>query len=267
MKDADRYIDINRIAWNNKVESHIKSKFYDMERFMKGASSLNEIEMQLLGNLAGKTVLHLQCHFGQDTISMSRLGARAVGVDLSDIAIDEARKIAETDKANASFICCDLYELEKHCNETFDLVFTSYGAIPWLPDLNRWAHLIAKFLKPGGEFIMAEFHPVVWMFNDQFNKIAFDYFNTGAIVETESGTYADRNADLTATTVAWNHSLSEVINNLIRHGLEIVLFNEYDYSPYNCFQNTIQFEQNKYRIAHLENKIPMVYSLKAVKKI
>lgn len=267
MKEADRYIDLNRIAWNNKVKSHLKSKFYDMESFSKGVSSLNEIELQLLGNPSGKSVLHLQCHFGQDTISMSRLGAVAVGVDLSDIAIDEARKIAETENANASFICCDLYELEKHCSQTFDIVFTSYGAIPWLPDLNRWAALIAKFLKPGGEFIMVEFHPVVWMFDDQFDKIKYNYFNTGAIVETESGTYADRDAELSATTVAWNHGLSEVFTSLLNNGLEIAAFNEYDYSPYNCFQNTIQIGPKKYRISHLENKIPMVYALKAVKKI
>src|SRR5690606_20725019 len=121
-------------------------------------------------NLKDKKVLHLQCHFGQDSISLARLGASVVGVDLSDKAIEQAQHIAQELNADARFICCDIYDLPKHLNEQFDIVFTSYGTIGWLPDLDKWASVIHHFLKPGGQFIFAEFHPVVWMFDNDFKE-------------------------------------------------------------------------------------------------
>jgi ubiquinone/menaquinone biosynthesis C-methylase UbiE len=260
------YIEINRESWNRKTEIHIKSDFYNHADFIKGGISLNDIELNLLGDIKGKSVLHLQCHFGQDTISLSRLGAEVTGVDLSDKAIEIARKITEETNANATFICGDIYDLPNHLNKEFDIVFTSYGTIGWLPDLDKWAKIISRFLKPNGRFVFAEFHPVVWMFDDYFEKIKYNYFNTGAIIETLTGTYADRKADLSQEYVMWNHGMSEVINNLIKNGLEITSFDEFDYSPYNCFEKTIEFEPGKYRIEHLDNKIPMVYSISATKK-
>jgi ubiquinone/menaquinone biosynthesis C-methylase UbiE len=227
---------------------------------------LNSIELELLGDVSGKTILHLQCHFGQDSISLSRLGASVTGVDLSDKAIESAQKIAKETHSTTTFICCDIYDLPNHLNKQFDIVFTSYGTIGWLPDLDKWAKIVSKFLKPGGQFVFVEFHPVVWMFDDNFEKIGYNYFNSGAIIESESGTYADKNAAIFNENVSWNHSLSEVINSLIKNGLEINQFDEYDYSPYNCFNNTIEVEPKKFRIKHLEDKIPMVYSLIAKKK-
>lgn len=233
---------------------------------MKGNSSLNPIELDLLGDVKGKTILHLQCHFGQDTISLSRLGAEVTGVDFSDKAIEVAKQIAEDTQSNAQFICCDIYDLPTQLDQQFDIVFTSYGTIGWLPDLGKWAEIIANHLKPNGRFVFVEFHPVVWMFDEQFEKIGYNYFNSGAIIESESGTYADITADITQEYVMWNHGVSEVINSLIANQLEINLLDEFDYSPYNCFSGTIEVEPKKYRIAHLENKIPMVYSLVATKK-
>ena len=191
MPTPNNYIEINRQSWNSRIETHIKSEFYDLDSFLKGRSSLNDIELNLLGDIKGKNVLHLQCHFGQDTISLSRLGAEVTGVDFSDKAIESARQIAKETGSNAKFICCDIYDLPNHLDEKFDIVFTSYGTIGWLPDLDKWAKVIANFLKPNGQFVFVEFHPVVWMFDDDFEKIAYSYFNTGAIVETENGTYAD----------------------------------------------------------------------------
>ena len=237
-----------------------------MEGFLQGKTSLNEIELNLLGDIQGKSILHLQCHFGQDTISLSRLGATATGVDLSDKAIESARKIAKDTHSDAEFICCDIYDLPNHLDEKFDIVFTSYGVIGWLPDLDKWAKIISSFLKPDGQFVFVEFHPVVWMFDDDFDKIAYRYFNSGAILESESGTYADKNADITQDYVMWNHGLSEVVNSLLKNGLEINVLDEFDYSPYNCFNKTIEFEPKKYRIAHLDDKIPMLYSISAKKK-
>ncbi|WP_026705184.1 class I SAM-dependent methyltransferase [Flavobacterium soli] len=267
MNKEHNYININRASWNNRTDAHLQSAFYDMEGFLKGNSSLNSIELELLGDVAGKTILHLQCHFGQDTISLSRLGAVATGVDLADKAIDSARQIANETGSDATFICCDIYDLPHHLDQQFDIVFTSYGTIGWLPDLDKWAKIVSRFLKPSGKFLIVEFHPVVWMFDDNFEKIGYNYFNSGAIIETENGTYADKTAAIIQEYVTWNHSLSEVVNSLIQNGLAIDSLNEYDYSPYDCFNNTIEFEPKKFRIATLENKIPMVYAIKATKKV
>lgn len=266
MKPEENYIEINRQFWNNRTDTHLRSEFYDLDNFIKGKTSLNSIELDLLGNVTGKTILHLQCHFGQDTISLNRLGAEATGVDLSDKAIESAKHIAKETNANAHFICCDVYDLPNHLDQQFDIVYTSYGTIGWLPDLDKWAEVVSHFLKPGGKFVFVEFHPVVWMFDDNFEQIAYRYFNTGAIVESETGTYADKTAQITQEYVMWNHSLSEVVNSLITNGLVINLLNEYDYSPYNCFNKTVEFEPGKYRIEHLDNKIPMVYAITAKKK-
>ena len=266
MNLEQNYIEINRQSWNNRTDTHLKSEFYDLDGFLKGKTSLNEIELKLLGDIKGKTILHLQCHFGQDTISLSRLGANVTGVDLSDKAIESAKQIAKDTHSNAKFICCDIYDLPNHLDEKFDIVFTSYGTIGWLPDLDKWAKIISKFLKPNGQFVFVEFHPVVWMFDDNFDKIGYRYFNSGAIIETENGTYADKKAEITQSYVMWNHGLSEVLNNLISNGLEINSLDEFDYSPYNCFNKTIEFEPKKFRIEHLNNKIPMVYSIIATRK-
>lgn len=260
------YIEVNRQSWNNRTDAHLKSEFYDLPGFMKGKTSLNDIELGLLGDVKGKTILHLQCHFGQDSISLSRLGAEVTGVDLSDKAIESAKQIAKDVNSNANFICCDIYDLPNHLDKQFDVVFTSYGTIGWLPDLDKWAAVVSKFLKPGGKFVFVEFHPLVWMFDDNFEKIGYNYFNSGAIIETESGTYADKSADISNEYVMWNHSFSEVVNSLIKNKLEIISVDEFDYSPYNCFNKTVEVEPRKYRIEHLGNKIPMVYSIVAKKK-
>jgi ubiquinone/menaquinone biosynthesis C-methylase UbiE len=266
MKTDKSCIEINKETWNKKTDIHIRSDFYDMNGFLNGNTSLNEIELKLLGNIKGKRVLHLQCHFGQDTISLQKLGASVVGIDLSDNAIKTAKEIATQVNSNSSFICCNIYDLPNYLNEEFDIVYTSYGTISWLPDMDKWAKIISRFLKPNGKFIFVEFHPVVWMFDDRFEKVGYDYFNTGAIIETESGTYADKSAPITQTSVNWNHSISEVVNALLKNGLTLNALEEYDYSPYNCFANTIEIEPKKYTIKHIEKKIPMVYALVATKK-
>ena len=134
--DSEASVDINHgNSWNNRTDAHVKSEFYDLEGFINGKTSLNDIELKLLGDLNGKTILHLQCHFGQDSISLSRLGAEVTGIDLSDKAINkEAKQIASDLKTNTNFICCDLYDLPNQLDEQFDIIFTSYGVIGWLPE-------------------------------------------------------------------------------------------------------------------------------------
>jgi 2-polyprenyl-3-methyl-5-hydroxy-6-metoxy-1,4-benzoquinol methylase len=219
-----------------------------------------------LGDIKGKSILHLQCHFGQDTISLNRLGAIVTGVDFSDKAIAYAKEFAEQTNVQAEFICCNIYDLPSYLTRKFDVVFTSYGTIGWLPNVNQWAQLISEYLKPGGRFVFAEFHPFVWMFDNNFTQIDYNYFMDGAIEETLSGTYADKDAAIEQETVSWNHSISEVLNSLIKNGLEINSFDEFDYSPYNCFTGMEEFKENKFRIKHFGNKIPLVYAVVATKK-
>ena len=262
------YKAVNQAAWNKRTDIHWKSDFYDNDSFIAGHNSLKSIELELLGDLKGKTVLHLQCHFGQDTISLARLGAeKVVGVDLSDRAIARARELAATCQVadDVRFVECDVYDLPEHLDETFDIVFTSYGTIGWLPDMDRWAAVIHKYLRPGGRFVFAEFHPVVWMFDDSFSHVGYDYFNTGALYETHEGTYTDGDQSMTANYVEWNHGLGEVLTSLLGQGLRIDTFSEFDYSPYPCFDEVVEVSPGRYRIAKLDKLIPMVYALSATK--
>lgn len=266
MDTAKDYKNINKTSWNKRTEVHIDSQFYANDSFVQGRNSLNEIELYLLGEIEGKKILHLQCHFGQDTISLTRLGAQAVGVDLSDKAIEKAKELALKTNSEATFVCCDIYDLPKNLDGKFDVVFTSYGTIGWLPDMDKWAKVIDHFLKPQGIFLIVEFHPYVWMWDNDFEKITYNYFNSEPIIETEDGTYADKNAALSQESVTWNHSLSEVMTSLLQNNLQIESFDEFDYSPYNCFNKTIEIATNKFQIEHFNNKIPMIYAIKAIKK-
>lgn len=260
------YIEKNRQSWNARTDIHVGSEFYDLDGFIKGATSLKHIELGLLGDISGKSLLHLQCHFGQDSLSLARMGAEVTGIDLSDKAVAKAKELAATIGAQAEFICCDIYDLPDHLDKQFDIVFTSYGTIGWLPDLNKWASIVSRFLKPDGRFVFVEFHPVAWMFDDAFEKVGYNYFNDGPIPETQEGTYADKNAPVKLEYVCWNHGLGEVVNNLVKNGLEIISLEEYDYSPYNVFANPIEAGPEKFRVQHMDNKVPLTYSLIATKK-
>lgn len=259
----EEYINFNKALWDTRLEIHIDSDFYELKDFINGKSSLKSIELGLLGNIQDKQILHLQCHFGQDSISLSKLGAQVTGVDFSEKSIHKARQLADLMKVNTQFICNDVYSLPQILDKKFDIVFTSYGVINWLPDLDQWAAVIKHFLKPGGKLVFVEFHPVVWMFDDDFYKVAYSYFNTGPLHEQETGSYADRNSKAKTEYINWNHSLDEVFSALLLNGFRIVDFKEYDYSPYNCFKHTIEDEPGVFRIKHLGKSIPMVFSMVA----
>ncbi len=259
------YITMNKDAWNKRTQAHINTAFYDTAGFLAGKNMLNDIELQLLGDLKGKKVLHLQCHFGLDTLSLARLGASVTGIDLSNEAIDKAKELAEETKLDARFICCNIYDLKNVLDDQFDIVFTSYGTIGWLPDLNRWADIVAHYIKPGGKFVFAEFHPFVWMWNDELTEITYSYFNVAPIVETQSGTYADKEAPITASYCTWNHPLQDVFSALLNNGLVISAFKEYDYSPYDCLGGLVKESEGIYRHHTMRDKMPMVYSLVANK--
>ncbi len=259
------YLEINKALWDAKTKVHTTSDFYGMQGFLDGNTTLNDIELGLLGDVRGKKILHLQCHFGQDSLSLARMGAKVTGVDFSGEAIKKARELNEQLGLDAEFICTDIYTLPDTLDKQYDIVFTSYGTIGWLPDLQKWAAVVARYVKPGGFFLIADFHPVVWMFSNDFSHVAYSYFNKEAIVETLEGTYADRNADIKKMEIGWNHDLSEILQNLINASLTITAFREYETSPYNCFQNMVEVSPGKFQIKGMEGKLPMVYAIKATK--
>ena len=260
------YFEANRISWNKRAMVHKDSAFYDLDSFRKGKTSLQPAELEALGDVQGKSLLHLQCHFGMDTLSWARMGAKVTGIDLSDEAIAIAKDLADELNLDAEFICCNVYDVPAYTNKQYDIVFTSYGVIGWLPDLDAWAQVISASLVPGGTFFMAEFHPVVWMMDENFEYIKCHYHNHEVIEETANTTYADRDTAINITDYSWNHSLGEVITALLAHGLEITLFKEYPYSYYNCFNKTVQGADGYYRIQGLEDKLPMMYTIKATRK-
>ncbi len=266
MSETYDYLAINKALWNLKTPNHINSEFYNQAAFLEGKSSLNEVELNLLGDIQGKEILHLQCHFGQDSLSMARLGAQVTGIDLADEAIQYANSLAKELQLNAQFVCDDVYNTYNILQKQFDVVFASYGTIGWLPDLKPWAKMISQSLKAGGKLVFVEFHPIIWMFDNEFKQFQYSYFNKETIVDEEEGTYADREASINAKAVSWNHPLTDVIQALLSNGLQIDSFQEFDSSPYNCFLNTVEIEPGKFQIRGLEGKIPMVYAITASKK-
>jgi SAM-dependent methyltransferase len=261
MKDHNQYFEANKNLWNQRTTVHKDSEFYNLAAFKAGENVLTPIELNEVGDVKGRSLLHLQCHFGMDTLNFSRMGAKCTGIDLSDGAIKLAQEINDELK----LVCCNVLDTSEYVKEQFDIVFTSYGTIGWLPDLKPWAKMIAQRMKPDGFFYIAEFHPVMWMFDDDFTHIKYAYENQEVIVTENEGTYTDRNADIKGKEYSWNHSISEVLNALVAAGLKIEFFNEHMYSPYPCFRNTVETEKDKWHIKGMEGKLPMVYSLKAVK--
>lgn len=266
MGNYDQYFEANRELWNQRAIVHKSSDFYNLAGFKAGETVLTPIELNEIDDVKDKKMLHLQCHFGMDSLDWARRGALVTGVDLSDTAINEARILNKELGLTAEFVCCNVLDTADHVKSQFDIVFTSYGTIGWLPDLKPWANMISRMLKRGGLFYIAEFHPVVWMFDDEFTHIKYAYENKEVIVTENQGTYTDRNADIRGKEYSWNHSISEVLNALIGSGLTIESFNEFMYSPYPCFQQVIEFEKGKWHIKGMEGKIPMVYSIRAVKQ-
>lgn len=263
--DFNSQFETNRTTWNKRVAVHAASGFYDLENFKKGKTSLNSYEIAALGNINNKRVLHLQCHFGQDTLSLSRMGAKCTGVDISDEGIKLAKQLNSELKLDAKFVCCNVLDTSKYLQEKFDIVFTSYGTIGWLPDLKPWAQMISERLKPGGFFYMVEFHPIPWMFDYNVSPpiMKYGYQQKEAIYEEYQGTYADKNSKMVSKEYGWSHSLGEVISSLAEAGLQIEYLKEHDASPYDIFPELIENDKGMFE---LPNKMyPLVFEVKATK--
>lgn len=258
------YRELNRSIWNQWTKLHLDSAMYNMEAFRRGESSLIGPETELLGDLQGRKVLHLQCHFGQDTLSLARLGAQITGVDLADEAVRTARGLADELGLQARFECGDVLDPDLLAGEQFDLVYTSYGVLIWLPDLDRWAANIHRLLRPGGRLVLIEFHPFCNLYDGEMN-FRYSYFRDQAIREQEAGSYAAPEAThVTGETLTWDFSIADVLQPLLRQGLQLRDFREYDHSPYNLYKNAVRTEKG-YRMKEAGGKIPYLFSVDMVR--
>lgn len=257
------YLEANKKLWNNKTPVHAKSEMYELDAFLKGKNVLNKIELEGLGDVSGKSMLHLQCHFGLDTMSWQRMGAQATGIDFSSVAIKQAREISDQLGLKTQFVESDVYALPDNLKGQFDIIFTSYGTITWLPDLDKWASVIRHFLKPGGVFYIAEFHPAWYIFDFDTKLPAYHYFNqVDPYLEVTKGTYADTEADLEDREFFWMHSIEETLMSLVRQGLQLEEMREFDYSPHDCFPNLTKRAENEYVFDTYDISMPHVFSLK-----
>ena len=183
-----------------------------------------------------------------DTLSLSKFGANVVGVDFSEEAIQRAKSLNEELGLNAQFCCCNIYDAPTMLKgQQFDIVYTSYGVVNWLPDLIQWGQVISQMLKDGGKFVIVEFHPVLWMFDENFSQVRYAYSRKEPYI-VEEATYTDSETNNRQKTVTWNHGLAEVINGLLCNGLQIRSFGEYDYSPFNLFGNMIAEKNGTFKI-------------------
>ncbi len=259
-------IDGNRALWDELTPIHLDSEFYDVEGFRAGRSSLRSVELRELGDVEGKSLLHLQCHFGLDTMSWARLGAVVSGADLSPRSIEVARLLSEQIGTEAAFHCASIYDLPHVVDSDFDIVFTSYGAIQWLPDIRRWADVVARFVKPDGVFYMVEFHPVIQVFADSESpELADCYFFRPEPVEWVSkGTYAQPGAPVVNRSHQWHHPVGDVVSALVEAGMEIEFLHEHPavHEPLRSWM--VRDETGWWRAPH--DALPVLFSLRAHKR-
>ncbi|MDP9238190.1 MAG: methyltransferase domain-containing protein [Chloroflexota bacterium] len=269
---SDRYVEANRQHWDEIVDVHAGSELYDVARFKAGERRLKPVELGELGDVRGKSLLHLQCHFGIDTLCWARdEGAIVTGIDFSENAVAKARSLALELNVDARFVCSNIYDLPKNLDGQYDIVFTSYDVMGWLPDVARWAQVAAHFVKPGGTFYIAEFHPVAWVFDDSASvtdlNVKYPYFPTPEPLKfEEDGTYADRTANLQhRTTYSFSHSLGEIVTALIDAGLRIEHLHEFPFSTYQFLPFTERREDRKVYLTKHDGCVPLLYSIKATK--
>lgn len=275
----DPLFEANLNLWNEWTQIHEKSEVYDLPGFLAGRNSLHPLELSELGpslspdKNGAKSLLHLQCHFGLDTLSWAHLGAKAIGIDFSDKAIGLAKSLNERLGLNAEFICSNLYELPDRLDAQFDIVYTSYGVLVWLPDILKWAKIVAHYLKPGGIFYIAEFHPFASIFDDEAHKelrVRYPYFSRGDPLEFKTqGSYVDRDAKIEQPVeYEWTHNLGDILTALISAGLCIEYLHEFPYAvdPFN-HDLMEKGEDGYWRLKDKRDSVPLMYSIKAIRPI
>ncbi len=256
----------NQQLWDQWTRIHVESDFYDLPSFLAGNNTLNEIEEQEMGDIENSSVLHLQCHFGMDTISLAKMGAEVTGVDISEVAINRARELTDQLKFDIEFILSDVYAVKKRIRKKFDLVFASYGIISWLPDLHKWADIISWCLKPGGRFYLVDFHPILWMLDDQLSLVQYPYDSAGsALCFKNVSSYAEPELPLQNQEFNWHHGVGTLVNALIKSSLHIEFLNEHFYSPYRIFPDMIEIGEKRWIHKKLKHDIPYLFSISAKK--
>jgi len=239
----------------------VNSRFYDVPGFLKGNDTLPEPDRQAVGDVQGRTLLHLQCHFGLDTLSWARNGAIVTGVDLSDISIERARSLATQAKLDAKFVCCNVLDAAERIQNRFDIVYTSWGALLWLPDMANWAQTVWRLVRDGGVLHIIEFHPAVYMVED--GEFKHDYFNTKTYDEVTVGTYTDGgDSMMPLRSISWSHSLADMIQPTLSVGFHLESICEYDFSPYGCFENMVEDKPGEWVIEKFGRSLPYGVSLK-----
>jgi SAM-dependent methyltransferase len=258
----------NRAWWDERTPIHSESEFYDLEGFVDDPTSthLRQFEIDEVGDVAGRTLLHPQCHFGLDTLSWGRRGARVTGLDFSEPAVETARRVAAEIGVEADFVAGDVYDaVELVGGRTFDVVYTGLGALVWLPDVRRWASVMAELVAPGGFLYLAEFHPITEVFGDGGLVVKHSYFHDEAQVWDEPGTYVDFDAATNDNvSYQWTHPVGAVVTAVVEAGLTLELLHEHDYTLFERWPFLVHDPASRtYRVPDDQPSLPLMYSLRA----
>ncbi|MFB6893989.1 class I SAM-dependent methyltransferase [Kitasatospora sp. NPDC056327] len=261
----DDWLATNRANWDGRVPVHVASEFYDVAGFVEGGDPMRAFEVDEVGDVTGRTLLHLQCHFGLDTLSWARRGATVTGLDFSGPAVEAATELAGRIGADtARFVVSDVYgAVEALGGRTFDVVYTGMGALCWLPDIARWARTAAALVSPGGFLYLAEFHPFADILGDDGRTVEYDYFDRDATVWDDPSTYTDGEVPPTAPTVTveWQHGIGEVVSALVAAGLRIEFLHEHDFTLFARFP--VLEHDRGYRYPAGRPRVPLMYSIRA----
>ena len=265
--------EIIRRNWNERTPIHAASKFYDVAGFKSGRITLTDIEIDEVGPVAGKSLLHLQCHFGMDTMSWARLAATVTGVDISDAAIELARQLNEELGLDARFVRANLYDLPTVLHEKFDIVYTALGALCWLPDLDTWAQVVANILKSGGMLYIFDGHPTSHIFESASMpdggyqlKPAHSYFFDPEGIHYDGGGFTYTGSQtLESPSYEWQHSMSDILNAIVGAGLRIEWLHEFAVSGYRAFPQMNRHDDGWWRLDDAHGTIPFLFSIKATK--
>ena len=267
----DKYLAANRALWDEWADINFRSDFYRVADFRAGLNKLRSYEMAEIGPVDGKELLHLQCHFGLDTLCWARLGARVTGIDFSAVAISRARGLAEDVGLAARFVQSDIYELPDRLEGAFDIVYTSRGVLGWLPDIDRWGKVAAHFVKPGGFFYITEIHPIAEVFDDSDGvrdlRLRYPYFSHAEPISLAThGSYADRTAQVTQEVeYGWSHGMGDIVSALTAAGLRIDFLHEFPFVEWPLsFLQPAADGTHRLPPEH-DGKLPLFFSLKASK--
>jgi SAM-dependent methyltransferase len=262
----DDRLKTNLAHWNDSVAIHERSALYRLEEFKKGRISLRSIEREEVGDVHGKSLLHLQCHFGLDSLSWARLGAQVTGLDFSDKAVARARELAAELNLHARFVCAPIEDAPRALDDKYDIVFTSYGALCWLPSIPEWAKVAAHFVKPGGILYIAEFHPMTQCFdtdNPRELKSRISYFETRMQEFPPGPDYSDKLTTHQHGSHEWMYTTSGVVTALIDAGLRIEFLHEFPRCIFKIFPFMEPDGNGWWRIAG--DPIPLLFSIRARK--